>query len=312
MSSTIVIPNWNGRRFLGRCFSALRAQTASDFRIVLVDNGSSDDSVAFTRKRFPEVDVVEVGENRGFAAAVNVGVLAAKTPYVALLNNDTEAGPRWLEELELALVRHPRAAAVTSKMLLLDRPDTVDDAGDMLTYTFLPYPRGHGQTDEGQYEEETEVFSACGGACLWRRDVLDELGLFDEAFFAYYEDVDIGFRARLAGYECWYAPRSIVLHARGGSAEAETDFTYFQHLKNRWFLISKNAPGWLIRRRFAWILFGELVWWRRAIAARKVGPVVRAYGAALAERKSVGERRREVRALTRISRAELERLLETR
>jgi GT2 family glycosyltransferase len=219
MSCGVVIPNWNGRQFLGPCLEALRAQTLDGFEIVLVDNASTDDSVDFVKEHFPEVRVVEAEENVGFAAGMNLGIRAVDTELIAFLNNDTAPAPSWLEELVACLERHPRAAAATSKMLLHDRPETIDSAGDGITTLFLPYARGHGARDNAQYEREEQVFSASGGASLWRGAVLDRIGLFDEAFFAYYEDVDLGFRARLAGYECWYAPRAVVRHHRGGSAD---------------------------------------------------------------------------------------------
>jgi GT2 family glycosyltransferase len=217
---SVVVPNWNGSSYLPACLESLRRQAYRERDVILVDNGSSDDSVQLVRRRFPETRIVCLPENLGFARAVNAGIEAATGEYVAFLNNDAEAAPGWLEELVACMERHPAAAAVSSKMLQRQDPRLLDDAGDMMTRYLRAYPRGRGEEDSGQYDEEMEVFAASGGASLWRAKVVRELGLFDEDLFAYYEDVDLSFRARLAGYECWYAPRAVVLH-EGGASSAE-------------------------------------------------------------------------------------------
>lgn len=306
---TVVIPNWNGKPFLEPCLEALRAQTFRDFETVLVDNGSADGSVELVEEQFPEVLVLRLETNRGFAGAMNAGIDAGEGQYVAFLNNDTRVEPRWLEELVLCLERHPKAAGASSKTLALDDPDTVDAAGDVMTWAFLPHPRGHGEPDRGQFEDEVEVLSPSGTAALWRRLILEELGAFDERFFAYYEDVDLGLRARLAGYECWYAPRSVVLHHRGGTAQEHVDFTYFHPVKNRWFMILKDTPGRLLLRHLAYILYGDFVWWRRAIRHRKVGAVLRAYGQLVGNLGGVLRDRRRVQRGRRLDPKDLDRQL---
>jgi GT2 family glycosyltransferase len=302
---SVVIPNWNGRRFLERCLSAVRRQTVGDVEIVLVDNASSDDSVELVQRHFPEVGVVRLRRNAGFAAAMNAGIRQARGPYVAFLNNDTEPDERWLEELLACLERHPRAAAATPKVLLLDRPGTLDDTGNFLTPSLLPYARGHGEADAGQFDVEEQVFSASGAAALWRADALAEIGLFDEWFFAYYEDVDLGFRARLAGYECWYAPRAVVLHERGGTG-GDDGFALYHHVRNRWLMLAKDAPAGLLARRLPRLAAGELTWWVRAARGAGFRPLLRAYVDATATARRVRTERRRIQRGRRVAVAELE------
>jgi GT2 family glycosyltransferase len=309
---SVVIPNLNGRDLLERCLERLREQTVTDVETILVDNGSEDDSVALVKSHFPETQIVALGENRGFAGGMNAGIERARGAHVAFLNNDAEADPRWLEELLACLKRHPRAAAATSKLLLAGRRNTIDGAGDDLTPSFLPYPRGHGQPDRGQFDKEVEVFSPAGAASLWRRSALDDVGLFDERFFAYYEDVDLGFRARLKAYECWYAPRAVAYHHRGATAGTHTEFTLFHPLKNRWFLILKNAPGRLLLRNAVWLALGEGFFWIRALRARKPLVVARAYREVLRNSREVRTERHRIQRDRRVSPADLKQLLRHR
>jgi GT2 family glycosyltransferase len=305
---SVVIPNWNGRRFLERCLFALRRQTVGDVEVVLVDNASSDDSVELVRRSFPEVEVVQLTRNAGFAAAMNAGIRRARGSYIAFLNNDTEPDERWLQELLACLERHPRAASATSKVLLFDRPGTLDDTGNFLTPSLLPYARGHGEADARQFDVEEEVFSASGAAALWRADALAKVGLFDESFFAYYEDVDLGFRARLAGYECWYAPRAVVLHERGGTG-GDDGFTLYHHVRNRWLMLAKDAPAGLLARRLPRLAAGELTWWVRAARGAGFRPLLRAYVDAAKAAPRVRAERRRIQRGREVEVAKLEGLL---
>ena len=309
MSCSVIVTNWNGRSDLERCLPTLRAQTYRYFEVIVVDNGSTDGSLELLENEFPEVRAIPLGENRGFATANNVGIDAAETEHIALLNNDTEVEPEWLAELVACLERHPRAASATSKMVLLQQPGVIDGAGDVLTWTFLPHPRGHSERDRGQYEEEVEVFSASGGAALWRAEVLKELGGFDEAFFIYYEDVDLGFRARLQGHECWYVPTSIVRHHRGAATKGLSEFELFHPLKNRWFMILKDTPAPLLLRHLPQIAFGDVVWFRRALVNRRMRTALRAYVTVLRRLPGLVRERRRIQRSRRLSLKELDRLL---
>jgi len=295
--TSVVIPNWNGREFLPACLSALRIQTYRDFELVLVDNHSTDDSVALAREHYPEAKVVLLDENFGFAKAMNAGFREAEGELVACLNNDTEASPQWLGELVACIDRHPRAAAIASKMLDLRNPRLLDGAGDILTRYLRAYPRGRGEADTGQYDAEIEVFGASGGASLWRAEALRELEGFDEDLFAYYEDVDLSFRARLAGYECWYAPLAVVLHAGGASsAPAAAEFRHYHAVRNRWSMIVKDAPAGLLWRSSPRIAAAELFSVARALRERKFGLLLSAYRDVFRQLPGWRRRRRALQA----------------
>jgi GT2 family glycosyltransferase len=306
---SVVIPNLNGRHLLGGCLERLREQTVTSVETIVVDNGSEDDSVAFLKSEFPEAQVVSLEANQGFAGGMNAGIARARGAFVAFLNNDAEADASWLEELLACLDRHPCAAAATSKLLLADERSTIDGAGDSLTPSFLPYPRGHGEPDRGQFEEEVEVFSPAGAASLWRRSALDDVGLFDERFFAYYEDVDLGFRARLKGFECWYAPKAVAYHQRGATAGTRTEFALFHPIKNRWFLILKNAPGRVLLRNAFSLVLGEGYLWLRVLRARKPSVAIRAYGEVLRNFRAIWHERNHIQKDRRIAHRDLMQLL---
>jgi GT2 family glycosyltransferase len=309
MDASVVIPNLNGAHLLEPCLAALAEQTLLPARVVVVDNGSTDGSVELVRDRFPAARLVTFSENRGFAVAMNAGIAEASADLVALLNNDAVAEPRWLEELAACLGRHPAAAAATSKLLSASEPGRLDGAGDGLTRSFLPYVHGHGEPDDGRFGEEVEVFGASGAAALWRGSVLRELGGFDERFFAYYEDVDLSFRARLRGYEIWYAPRSVVRHARGGTAGQHVDFALFHPVKNRWFMILKDAPTRTVARRLPAIAAGEAFFWGRMVRRRAPGALLRAYREVVRRWPELHGDRRKIQGARTISSRRLDALL---
>lgn len=247
----MIIPNYNGKDLLGTCLHALERQTLgrTRFEVIVVDDASTDGSVAMVRERFPEVRVVALAQNQGFVRACNAGVEAARAgrgDVVVLLNNDTEAEPGWLEALVAALVEHPEAGSAASKMLLFDRRDTLHTAGDMMGADGVPRNRGVWQADEGQHDDDVWVFGACGGAAAYRREAWDEAGGFDEALFMYLEDVDLAWRLQLLGWKCVYVPGARVYHrlsATGGGALA----SYYTGRNTLW-VIARNWPGELLRR----------------------------------------------------------------
>jgi GT2 family glycosyltransferase len=306
---SVVVPNLNGVDLLGPCLGAVANQTVEDVETILVDNGSGDGSTALVREHFPQVRLFELGENRGFASAMNVGIAAAEAPMIAFLNNDAEPAPTWLEELASCLQRHPRAAAAASKLLRAGDPGTLDGAGDGLTRTFRPIVRGHGLPDDGSFDDEVEVFGASGTASLWRDDVLHELGGFDERFFAYYEDIDLSFRARLAGWECWYAPRAVSAHRRGATAGGNPRFTLHLPARNRWFFLLKDAPGSLLLRHPVGLVAEDAFWLLRALRARSPMTLVRAYGEVIRELRPLLRERRRLQRSRAVSARSLDRLL---
>jgi GT2 family glycosyltransferase len=255
---TVVIPNWNGERFLSSCLGSLREQSLEDFETVLVDNGSTDGSVALVRRNFPQVRVLPLGENRGFSVAVNEGIRASRAEYVALLNNDTEVDPGWLEALVEAAESHPEAGLFASKMVDFNDRRVLDGAGDVLRRSGLPYRLGHGELDRGQYDEATFVFGACAGAALYRRSMLDDIGLFDEDFFANCEDGDLSFRAQLAGYRCLYVPGSVVYHMGSATFGKRSPTSVRLGTRNSLCLLVKNLPAPLVPSFLPFVAIGQL------------------------------------------------------
>ncbi len=253
---SVVIPNWNGESLLPTCLEALRGQTYKDFQVVVMDNASTDSSRRLLQEDYPEVRVIELSRNLFFAGACNAGIRLTETELIALLNNDTEAEPRWLEELITALDANPQAGMATSKLLLFDRRDTIQSAGDFYRTSGVPGNRGVWEKDNGRYCEVSEVFGACGGAAIYRRSMLDDIGLFDEDFRGYCEDVDLSFRAQLAGYRCIFAPEARVYHrlsATGGGPVAS--FLCGRNFVN---VVIKDMPGGLLRRYWHRILGAQV------------------------------------------------------
>ena len=255
---TVVVPNWNGERFLKTCLGSLREQTYKDFETVLVDNGSTDDSSGLVYRDFPEVVVVPLKENLGFSAAVNAGVRASDTELVALLNNDTEQDAGWLEALVQAANTRPDAGFFASKLVDFHDRRTLDGAGDALRRSGLPYRVGHGEKDRGQYDDTRYVFGACAAAALYRRTMLQEIGLFDEDFFAYCEDGDLSFRAQLAGYRCLYVPEAVVYHIGSASSGGKRSPTATRlGTRNGLWLLVKNLPVPLVPAFLPFFLLGQ-------------------------------------------------------
>lgn len=254
--------------------SALRQQTLGDHEVILVDNGSTDGSQTYTREAFPEVRVLELGENRGFTGACNAGLAASRGEIICLLNNDTEADARWLEIIQDTFDRHPRAGAVASKMLLYDRRDHFHSAGDYYRLNGLPGNRGVWQEDKGQYDREEPVFSACGGAAAYRRHMINEIGFLDDAFFFSCEDIDLSWRAHLAGWEVIYAPQAVVYHKLKASGGSGVTGSYHDG-RNFLYVLWKNYPTELMRRHAGEIIKAQWRITREALQAWR-GPAARA------------------------------------
>jgi GT2 family glycosyltransferase len=239
---SVVIANWNGRSHLERCLPALEAQTLDSFEVIVVDNGSIDGSVQMLRSRFPAVRAIANPVNMGFAAANNSGILASSAPFVATLNNDTEPSPGWLEQLLAPALADPSVGMVASKMLFAHRPGTINSAGIALDLAGIAWDRLGGEPDR-QDDRVVEVFGPCAGAALYRRAMLDQVGLFDEEFFAYLEDVDLAWRARLAGWRCLYAPDASVLHVHSATGVEGSPFKSYHLGRNKLWAIAKNYPA---------------------------------------------------------------------
>jgi GT2 family glycosyltransferase len=304
----VVVPNYNGDRWLPGCLDALAAQTFADREVVLVDNGSTDGSVALVRARHPGVRVIALERNTGFAPAVNLGIRAAGGEYVALLNTDTVARPDWLAALVRALDESPpETGAVASKMLSLDDPGRIDDAGDALAWTGAAEKLGHGEPAH-RFTQRSEVFSVCAGAALYRRSFLDAVGGFDERFFAYLEDVDLGLRGRLLGYRYLFEPAAEVLHKGHGSAIPRADYVRL-NTRNRVMLFAKSVPGSLLLKHLPRLLYGQLYF---AIVYRRPVASLAGYAALVPCLAHIWRERRRARASRRLDPTEIDGLLTTR
>ncbi len=245
-NAMIVVPNWNGEEYLSECLRSLEKQTLSS-NIIVVDNGSHDGSVQMVEKNFPHTELICLKENRGFDGGVNAGIKRAMkhgSEYIALFNNDAIASNTWLESLVDCMNAHPEAGIVTGKLMRADKKH-IDSTGEFYSTWGMPFPRGRNEVDEGQYDKEQPVFAGTGGASLYRTQLLREIGLFDENFFAYFEDVDIGFRAQLAGWSVRYTPKAVAYHHVGGTSSKLGSFTRYHSIKNFILLYNKNMPGWL-------------------------------------------------------------------
>ena len=310
---TVAVLSYDGRHLLEQLLPTLAAQTFADFRTVVVDNGSSDGSAAWLAERWPDVEVVVLPENVGVTKALNVCARAADTEFVALLNNDLELDPAALDALVEALRADPGAGSSSPKLVDFHDRAVLDGAGDVLASSGVANRRGHGERDDGQYDQPEAIFGACGGAAVYRRRALEEVGEFDEAFFAFLEDVDWALRAQLAGWSCRYVPQAVVYHM--GSAtigRGLSDFTRYHLWRNGIWLVAKNYPAAALLRYGHRVVLAQAtnlavawwdgtldIWWR---ATRDAG---RALPAVLRKRRAVQRRRR-------LGRAELAGLLGSR
>jgi len=268
----IVIPNWNGADMLVSCLESLEKQSEK-CQIVVVDNGSKDNSVLIVKKQFPGVTLLEFPDNAGFAGGVNRGInyaLEQGAEYIALFNNDAVANKDWLKELIAEAKAHPKAGIITGKLLRTDKKH-FDSTGDFYTIWGLPFPRGRNQVDDGQFDKSEYIFGASGGASLYRAELFEKVGLFDEDFFAYYEDVDISFRAQMAGWKIRYTPKAEAYHGVGGTSSKLGDFARYHSAKNYLLLYSRNMPFKLYMKYFIpfTLQFGRMA--LTSIARRKFG-----------------------------------------
>lgn len=259
MEVSVVIPNFNGIAFLDSVLASLEGQTLSNFEVILVDNGSTDGSCSFVTANYPWVHLIELSENFGFCGAVNAGIRAAKAPYVLLLNNDTEVKEDFVEEMLAAIRRHKNTFSCGARMVQYHDRDRLDDVGNYYCALGWSFARGRGK-DIHAYETEDKIFSACAGAAIYRKKIIEKIGYFDEEHFAYLEDTDIGYRARIYGYENWYAPKAIVYHVGSGTSGSRyNQFKTRYSSRNNIYLIYKNMPLLQIILNLPFLAVGFLI-----------------------------------------------------
>lgn len=239
VNSTVVIPNYNGIKYIEKCLRSLAEEPA---HIIVVDNGSVDGSREVVQEKFPEAELICLDHNYGFCKAVNLGIAGSKTKYVVLLNNDTKVQRGFIKALERPMDRYPEIFSGSAQMRNLHQPELIDDAGDYYCALGWAFARGKDQPRQN-YKKGCRIFSACGGAAIYRKKILDEIGFMDENHFAYLEDVDLGYRARIFGYENLYIPEAVVYHAGSGvSGSRHNKFKVDLTSKNSVYLIYKNMP----------------------------------------------------------------------
>jgi len=293
---SVVIPNWNGRKWLPGCLTALADQHLAPTEIVLVDNGSTDGSVDYLRREHPGVEVVALASNTGFAHAANRGIEAATGDLLALINTDVVLAEDWLARMVRTLDEHPTAAAAACKMLSLEDPEAIYDAGDILRRDGACEQRGRFERDDGRYDEAGEVFGACAGAAVYRREAIRAVGGFDERYFAYLEDVDLALRLRLAGWSCRYEPAAAYHAGEGSSGQLPGGHDRLV-VRNTVLLVAKAFPArWLPH-----VLYRQGAWAYHAWLRGRLLEHLRGLAAAVPELPSALRERGRLRRSARIS-----------
>ncbi|MDD3137455.1 MAG: glycosyltransferase family 2 protein [Lachnospiraceae bacterium] len=259
MKVTIIIPNYNGKHFMQPCLESLAHQTYKEFKILVVDNASSDDSLLYMKEAYPNIEVISLTENFGFSKAVNVGIKHATTPYVILLNNDTTVDAHYVETMVAAIESSNQIFSVSSKMIQMYHPELIDSAGDLYTLLGWGICRGIGRPISN-YITTDEVFSACAEAAIYRRKIFAKIGFFDESHFAYLEDIDIGYRAKIYGYKNMFCPASLVYHVGSGTSGSKYNtFKVKLSSRNSIYLNYKNMPLLQLIINFIPLLSGYIV-----------------------------------------------------
>lgn len=292
---SVIVPNYNGRQWLPGCLGSLDEQSLPPAEVIVVDNGSSDGSLEYLAAAHPQVRVLALGRNTGFAHAANRGLSAARHDLVALVNTDVILARDWLARTSRALLGEPRAASVACKMLSLGDPDRVYDAGDVLRRDGACEQRGRFARDDGRWDAPGEIFGACAGAAVYRRSAVLELGGFDERYFAYLEDVDLALRLQLAGWRCRYEP-VVALHAGEGSSDQLPGGHHFLVTRNTVLLIAKSFPlSWL-----PMVAYRQLAWAWHAWRERRLRAHLRALLSAAPLLGAMWRERRKLSAGARV------------
>jgi GT2 family glycosyltransferase len=317
---SVIIPNWNGKHFLIECLDSLKEQTFRDFETILVDNGSTDGSAEFAKDRYGEfIRIIRNKKNLGFTGGNNVGIEAARGEYIVLLNNDTWADPGWLEELAKATSSDRPIGMWASKVYSYYKRNQIEAVGELIYWDGLGRSKGQYELERGQYDEKEEIFfpPGCGG--MYRKTVFEEIGVFDEDFFAYADDVEIGIRARLAGWKGLYVPRAVIYHKNSGTGGQYSPFKAFYVERNRFWITIKYFPLPLLLLspfftiyRFIFQAYGALT--HRGAAGqftknyslwRLLWILMKAYGSGLHGLPNMWRKRRIAKALRKISYGEI-------
>jgi len=308
---SVVIVTWNGRQHLQACLSSVAAQRGVRTETIVVDNGSTDNTAEYVRSRFPWVRLITLGENHGFAAGNNMGVREARGRLIAFLNNDTAADAGWLCALASGLDEPNRIALVTSRIVYMHDPDTIDSAGDGVLRWGGAFKRHHGEPASAALATQ-EVFGVCGAACMMPRAVFDELGGFDEDFFASHEDVDLSYRARLRGYRCRYVADAVVRHVGSATLGTVSAFSVFHGQRNLEWVYFKDTPASLLWQTLPGHIVYDLAAGVHFARMGMLGPYLRAKTAAAAGLLRMLRKRARVQRGRSVDAAAIASLLDTR
>jgi len=301
---SVIIVNWNGKQHLEECLNSLSKQTFKAFETILVDNGSTDGSIEFVEEHFPVVKVIKLNYNKGFCRGNNIGLQHARGDFIALLNNDTLVDMQWLEELYRAMTKHSHVGICASCIVNYYSRDVLDTAGDGFDLCGVGYKIGEGMPVT-EFQKERYVFGACAGAALYRRSMIDEIGFFDERFFAVGEDLDLSFRARLAGYKCLYVPDAIVYHKIGRTVGQNSDFLLYHSRRNVEYTFFKNMPFPLIILTFPLHIIYNLLTFAQAFFDKRIRIFLKSKKDFLKNFKEIHMLRKEIQEKRKISLKEL-------
>jgi len=305
---TVIVVNWNGRQLLEGCLSSLTGQTLKDLDILLVDNGSTDDSVPYVQSQFPTVRILALQKNMGFAEGNNNGIQASLSEFIALLNNDAVADCRWAERL-LGAASDSRVGIVASKVLLYTDRDRLDSAGDGMTIVGIGYKRGH-LAPSNCYPSAEYVFGASGCAMLLRRSMFEDVGFLDGDFFLIHEDSDLCFRAQLRGWKCLYAPGAIVYHRLNTSIGNLSRTYVFYGQRNMEYLYFKNMPGWLLWKYLPAHLLNALLALLYLGGKGRLSSYVKSKIDFLRNARRILQKRKVIQSRRTVSSREIDRMLE--
>lgn len=251
--ASVIIPNWNGKDLLENCLSSLYRQSFKDFEIILIDNGSSDESLKYVVEHYPQVRIIKLNRNYGFARAINEGVKNSLSEYVVFLNNDTSVNKDWLKNLIQCADLHPEVISVNPKLLNFQSKKIIDGVGILINEVGQAKSIGWQEEDLGQYNKEQYIFGATGGASLFRRLDFIKVGMFDEKYFMYSEEVDFAFRAQFLGFKSIYCPKAFVYHKHKSTAKKTPQHIEYWQFKNMTQTIIKDFPTVIILKKWRWL-----------------------------------------------------------
>ncbi len=303
VETSVIIPNWNGLEFLKACLPSLESQSYRNFEVIVVDNGSTDGSVEYIKKNFSKFRLIELSKNVGFSPAVNLGIKSARGNFIVLINNDTKVDKLCLENLLKAAKQHKEVGMVAAKMLQFYHPELIDSAGDYIDAVGHAQNIGWGEKDSEKFNKPGSVFLVTGGGSLFKREVFDKVGLFDNDYFAYMEDVDLCFRAQLAGFKGWYEPRAKIYHIHKATSSRNKSFTEYLQFRNMTMTVLKDFPKPLLLHDLNWlkIILVNLNTIRYLASIGYLGAALKAEGYILVHLFSILKKRKIVQSNVKVS-----------